>query len=139
MEWHLLNKEQQSAQVIKALKLLCFADDKVNENELKFILEVGRMHGMNAEQVMAYLKEENIQLILPADEQERMTIMYYLIFLMKADHEINDSEEEAIKHFGLKLGFREELMNDFIHLAKKYLGQNIPPSEMLEKIKKYLN
>jgi len=75
----------------------------------------------------------------PPTEQERMTILYYLLFTMRVDGEINTSEENYLHDIGLRLGINPALIEDLIRVMKSYANQDIPPMAMLEQVKKYLN
>jgi len=75
----------------------------------------------------------------PATEQERMTILYYLLFTMRVDGEIDPSEENYLHDIGLRLGLNPALTEDLIRVMKSYANESIPPEVMLEQIKKYLN
>ena len=81
----------------------------------------------------------NYRLESPPDEQERMTILYYLLFMMCVDGKIEPQEEKLIHEAGFRLGFNELLTADLIKVMKKYLTKDIPPEAMLEQIRKYLN
>lgn len=75
----------------------------------------------------------------PPTEQERMTILYYLLFTMRVDGEIQTDEENYLHDIGLRLGMNPALTEDLIRVMKLYAHKEIPPSAMLEQIKKYLN
>jgi len=75
----------------------------------------------------------------PPTEQERMTILYYLLFTMRVDGEIKQNEENYLHDIGLRLGVNPALTEDLIRVMKSYVDQDIPPIAMLDQIKKYLN
>ena len=75
----------------------------------------------------------------PPTEQERMTILYYLLFTMRVDGEIKPSEENYLHDISLKLGMNPLLTEDLIRVMKSYANESVPPSAMLEQVKKYLN
>jgi len=75
----------------------------------------------------------------PPDEQKRVTILYYSLFMMRADGEINAQEEDMCYRLGLRLGFRAEMVKNLIGVMKTYLKSNLPPDSMLNEIKPYLN
>ena len=75
----------------------------------------------------------------PPTEQERMTILYYLLFTMRVDEEIKSAEENYLHDISLKLGVNPALTEDLIRVMKSYANESIPPNVMLEQIKKYLN
>lgn len=139
MKWDHLSEHDKSLQILRVLKLLSLSDGKLNHGELHFLREVGVSHGLTKETIDRELTNKNVDIIFPETEQDRMSIVYYMVFLMKSDNFVDAEEEKIIYHYGLKLGFREGLLREFIRLAKKYLHTGIPVEEMLEKIKKYMN
>ena len=48
-------------------------------------------------------------------------------------------EEELCFKFGLRLGFAHQMVRDMIEVVKNYAIGDIPPDELLDQIKKYLN
>ena len=75
----------------------------------------------------------------PPTEQERMTILYYLLFTMRVDGKIKTDEENYLHNVSLRLGLNPALTEDLIRVMKGYANESIPPNVMLEQIKKYLN
>lgn len=95
------------------------------------------------------LEEKDIQSIIkspveysidpPIDENKRMTILYHLLFMMKANHSIDFRTEELCYNIGFELGFRHEMVRDLIGVIKEYKKAEMPPMAMLNRIKPYLN
>ena len=139
MNWNYLTPYQQSLQVVRALKALSAADGDVDPRELSYIRQAGLQHGLTSEDIEEELRSTEVITSFPKDERERMTMLYYLIFLMKSDNQITPAEEASIHHFGFKLGIRDGLLRHFIALASQYRGEDIPPEEMIDKIRVYLN
>ncbi len=82
---------------------------------------------------------ESYDMKIPENEMQRMTILYYLLFLIKVDADVSDKEVKLVKEFGFKLGFRSRLVDELTGLMKEYEGKKVPQEAMLEKIKKYQN
>ena len=82
---------------------------------------------------------EKFALKPPAAEEDRMRILYYLLFMMRVDGKIPPEEEKLCYKAGLRLGFNEQLTGDLIRVMKTYLEEDIPPEAMLDVVKKYLN
>ena len=82
---------------------------------------------------------EAYPLKVPLNERERMTILYYLLFMMRVDGRIEKGEEKLIYTASFRLGFNEKLTEDLIGVMKTYLNKEIPPDLMLTLVKKYLN
>lgn len=76
---------------------------------------------------------------IPDNEMQRMTILYYLLFLIKIDSDVTEKEVKLVKEFGFKLGFRSRLVDELTALMKEHEGKPVPQEAMLEKIKKYHN
>lgn len=81
----------------------------------------------------------NYEMQIPDNEMQRMTILYYLLFLIKIDENVSENEVKLVKEFGFKLGFRSRLVDELTTLMKEYVGKTVPQEAMLEKIKKYHN
>ena len=75
----------------------------------------------------------------PPTEQERMTILYFLLFTMRVDGEIKKDEENYLHDISLRLGLNPSLTGDLIRVMKDYPKGDIPAAVMLDQIKKYLN
>ncbi|MEN0050314.1 MAG: hypothetical protein AAF806_24835 [Bacteroidota bacterium] len=75
----------------------------------------------------------------PQGEQERMTILYYLLFTMRVDGRIEAKEEELCYKAALRLGFNHQMISDLISVMKHSKGNDLPPDLLLKEIKKYMN
>lgn len=139
MKWDFLSDKDKTKEILLNLRILSYADEKLTAEELQFLRDVGVSHGLSQEETDIILASQDSPSTQPESEQDRMSLLYYMVFMIKVDQEIDDKEEQLIYHFGLKLGFRESLIREFILLAKKYIRQGIPPQEMLNKIKTYMN
>ena len=126
--------------IIALLVKVSASDGENHLNEVAYTMKVAHMLGLSSDDVRDIASDPHkFKLEPPSDEQSRMTILYYLLFLMEADGIVSPEEEQVVKDFGFKLGFRTELTHDLILLIKKYTDTNLPPKEMLGKIKAYLN
>jgi uncharacterized tellurite resistance protein B-like protein len=126
--------------IIAMLLRLQNADADRNIREFAYIHKVASHLGLSADEVVdieTNLKEYPLK--PPSDEKERMTILYYLLFLMDIDGNVSREEEDLVKEFGLRLGFREGLTSELINEIKSYATTRIPPDALLEHIRKYLN
>lgn len=116
------------------------SDNEVVGNENKFLAEVAARKGLSVEDANDVIRNpEKYQFVPPTEEKDRMEIFYYVLFLMRMDGVIAETEERIVYKIGLKLGFNEQLSEDLIGVMKTYLNENVPPEAMLEKIRKYLN
>ncbi|HUR31709.1 MAG TPA: hypothetical protein VMZ69_09765 [Saprospiraceae bacterium] len=133
-------KEGYRSAVIYMLLRLMAADGYRDRREFIYILKVANELGLTSEDI-ASLKEEDLlnDWKLPANEGERMIILYYLLFMMKTDGIVSPEEEILVKELGHTLGFRIDLVADLIQVIKSYEITNAPSEKLIEKIRTYLN
>ncbi|NNE27724.1 MAG: TerB family tellurite resistance protein [Saprospiraceae bacterium] len=130
----------QPEELISILVHLSYSDRHFDTSELSYILSVGRHLGVKDHIVESIIKDPFVKDIqLPEAEEDRMTILYYMLFLMKIDRQINDGERELIHHYGFKLGFSRAQINDFLDLMEHYKDGRVPTDEMISIIKRYKN
>lgn len=127
--------------IIALLIKMATVDQDLRKTEKNFILNIAEQIDLVPGEVIDIIEspERYATLQAPASEQERMTILYYLLFLMRIDGEIHEKEEELCFKAGLRLGFNEQLTGDLIGVMKKHLTGPIPPETMLKEIRKYMN
>lgn len=116
------------------------ADQRLHPKELEFIVEAGNQIGFSMDEIVSIGREYyKYELIIPADERERMTMLYYLLFLMRIDAEINPKEEIFAKMLGFKLGFNNLMLDEMVEIMKDHVNKKLPEDLLLDKVKKYLN
>jgi len=132
-------KEKKQA-IIALLLRMAGVDQHLDQSEENYIQEIARQMDLEPDEVDRIRKApENYPFHVPKDEHERMTILYYIIFLMRADGKILTSEEEMCYKIGLKLGFNHNMVMDLIAVLKLFINKDVPPAIMLEHVRKYLN
>lgn len=140
MFWELLDGPEKAHVMIKILAYIAKADGKLQENELAYLLYVAQKINVAPEDVRQILVDNQpLHEMLPSDEQDRMNVLYHLLFMMSADKTVADEEEKALYYFGLKLGFSEWMVKDFLEVFKTYDIDDLPPGAMVDIIKKYQN
>ena len=139
MDWENLEQDALNENLLKTLIKLAKVDGEISDNEMVYILKAGLSMNMSEDTIKMLWKEDVDDLVIPNDEQGRMVILYYLIFLTEADQRIDSQEEGLIHHYGLKLGFRPAMITDFLNVVKAKLNKETDVYNLLEEIKKYLN
>ncbi len=136
-----LNNDIEKNRSILALMFeMARADSNYSPVEDQYIAFIGEQLGVSKEEYeLIKNKPEQFPFIIPETEQERMTILYYVLFAMRSDGEIKPTEESICHKVGLKLGFNPSLTQDLIRVMKTYAKKEIPPEAMVDQIKKYLN
>lgn len=129
-----------SQELLSALIRLSRIDEYFDEFEFSYLLKVGRHLDIDDKRVESMIKESTaLPLTIPKSEEDRMTILYHMLFLMKIDKVISDEEKELVHFYGFKLGFPAEMIDDFIKVMEKHKFSKVGPNEMLNVIRKYQN
>lgn len=139
MKWEEMNRKEQSIQIIRVLRSLSVADGALTHSELELIRKIGDYYGLSSDEIDDELIADEPLIAVPVDENARIKILYYMLYLIKADQKIDPEEIELIHHFGLKLGFRENMLDSLIDISKDNIGKGLPIEKMLDTIRQYLN
>jgi len=130
----------KSAELFSALIQLSKADNYFDQFEFSYLLKVGRHIGLDDMVVETMIKKNTkLPLTIPKDEKDRMTILYYMLFLMKIDNVISEEEIELVHHYGFKLGFSSEMLSEFIAVMEKNKFKKVEVRDLIEIIRKYQN
>ena len=122
--------------LVKLLLMTAKSDGDFDHREKRFILHVLKLLGLTSDD----LKDpQDIDNVYPESEQMRMTILYYLLFLIRSDRTINHAETDFVKKMGLQLGFNTKMVDKMVDVMKKYLDEDLPKEALLDSIKPYLN
>ena len=125
---------------ILTLLMLAEADDRDHVNEIRFINNVAGRIGLAESDVQEINKHpERLTFSLPESEEDRMTVLFDLLFLMKIDGNVAEEEKELVRELGVRLGFRISMVEEFIQTIAKYVGQQVPANALLDIIRKYMN
>jgi hypothetical protein len=116
------------------------SDHEFSAIEKKYLAYAGHSLGLSDAEIAAVrLNPEKYVIAPPPDESKRMTMLYFLLFMLRADGQVGAGEEQFCHHMGFRLGFRPEMVSNLIGVMKEFLRNDIPPNAMLEKVKPYLN
>jgi len=139
MNWENMERDALNENLLKCLIAVSKADDNVSDHEIIYVLKAGLSMGIPKSTITRLWQEPKEKLIIPKSEQERMTILFYLIFVIESDKNISTKEEETIHHYGLKLGFNHLMIDDFLRVVKAKLKDDNEVLDLLKEVKKYLN
>lgn len=114
-------------------------DGELHDNEMLYILQLGFSMGLSEERIREVSKNVQPNLFIPSLEEDRMSIFYYMVFLIKVDGKVTEEEKDLMYHFGLKLGFNHLMVSNIILVVQANLGKKLPPDAIINEVKKYLN
>lgn len=119
--------------LINLLYQMAYVDGVFHDNEKMFITEVMESNNIQVEDMM------KARVRIPSDERDRMTILYYLLFLIRADKEVTEQEYNFAHKFGLQLGFRSEMITRMLDTMKQHMDEKLQDDELIKIIRQYLN
>jgi len=132
-------KERNKA-IFSLVYQLISADARIDRNEKRYLDGLANSLNLSQNDVKAIVASpHSYKLIPPPPENERMEILYYILFSMRIDGKISKEEEKIVYKAGLKLGFHEIMLKDMIDIMKKYLHTRLPADELIKIIRKYMN
>ena len=132
--------DEQKKSYLHLLIQISKADNKIHQNEARFIDDMARRLGISEEVTHELLDlNKNVDLSLPKDVTERMRMFYHMLFLIGIDGEITEDEKEICKELGFRLCLNPPLMDDLIDIMVENLNKNVPEDKMVEAVIKYMN
>ncbi len=124
---------------IYLLKRLALSDQTFQMSEQDYVDKAGLQLGLSHEEISNITLDAYTIKTMPAREQDRMTILYYLLFFLKADGVLLQEERAEIRKIGFELGFRDEQILKMVEVVEKNKGHQFNPEELIEIIRIVLN
>ena len=112
---------------------MALSDGVFDKSEMEFISAVIEEQGIDENQ----LSKRKVE--MPKEERDRMTILYYLLFLIKIDGKVDERERRFAHKFGLLMGFRTEMIEKMLDAMEDHLEAKLPDDELILIIRQYLN
>ena len=134
-----LADEAKRENSVSIVSLMSKVDGKIHENEFVYLIKLGLSLGLTDDKVREIIYADEEFVFVPKSEEDRVTILYYLIFLIKVDGVIDKEEVNLMHHFGLKLGFSPLLISNIIDVIKSETLEEMGHDSLLNEVKKYLN
>lgn len=115
-------------------------DGKIGIGERSYLVHALKTIKIDAKDIQLIVQSPmNYSIDPPVEENKRMTILYHLLFMMKANWSLDFKKEELCYNVGFELGFRHEMIRDLISVIQEFKKTEIPAMAMLDRIKPYLN
>jgi uncharacterized tellurite resistance protein B-like protein len=138
----LLAMEESHAQALKKLKLLISLaqiDGAVAEQEMQFIMNIGKANGLKAAEIVSLVDRVHA-LVLPADltEDDRFNYLLSMVQLMKADEKMFKEELLFCKKMAGNLGYDPQAMFDMLLYVKSSEMSDQEKADLKQSISKYL-
>lgn len=134
-----LEDEAKKENILSILLTMSKADGELHDNELMYIIQLGLSLGLDESSIRGIAHNDHRHIFIPTSEIDRMTILYYLVLLIKVDGKVTMEEKELLHHFGLKLGFNHLMVENIIRVVNANLNRRLPQDALIKEVRKYLN
>lgn len=131
---------EEKRALLSMLVRLSKADGSKQPVEDRLIELVARKMGINDNELVVVRTAPDIDgAALPKSEADRITFMFHLALLAKADKLLTQEETQYLKQLGFLLGLRPGLVNDIVELILDHINKGIPQERFMDTVKTYLN
>jgi len=134
-----LGEDAKKENILSIMISMSKVDGLIHDNEMLYVIQLGFSMGLSEKEIRNIASIQKPKLFVPSSEHDRMTIFYYLIFLIKIDGEISKEEKDMMYHFGLKLGFNHLMVANIIQVVQANMGQKLASDAIIKEVRKYLN
>jgi len=110
---------------IRNLLALARADGSMHPKEEKLLFKIGRRYGLKDRQIRQILDtNENHAVIIPDNHNDKMNLVYDLLLMVHADHEIAPNEVAFVEDAVVRFGMKKEMVGWLLEVFDK---KGIPP------------
>ena len=93
MIWDILTNDEKNRVLLKLLIHISKADSQIHEGEFSYLIYICKNLNLDHQLISEYAGiDENINEIMPQSEQDRMNVLYHLLFTMNADNNVDITE-----------------------------------------------
>lgn len=116
---------------IKNLLALAKADGHMHEKEIQLLFKIGKRYGLKNRQIQELIdSQEQFEIIVPDNHNDKMNLLYDLILMVYADDVVNKHEVEFCQEMASRFRLKKELVEWLLREFKK--GTPPPPDEWEE-------
>lgn len=114
---------------IKNLLALAKADGHMHPMEEKLLFRIGKRYGLKDRQIKGIIESnEPHVVVIPDNHNDKMNLIYDLLLMIHADHEIAKSEVEFFEEAVTKFSMKPEMVAWLLEVFEKK-GMPPPPDD----------
>jgi len=127
---------KEKLSLIAMLVELTWVDGEVTDEENDFVDRLADLYKIEAIDLLKIKSGEfKPELIIPEMEADRVPFFHSCVMAMGVDHRTNNDERNYCSTLGMKMGLREEVVKNVMHLFEKHFPNPVP----LDELKKAYN
>ena len=121
-------------------EMIAFArtDAAIKPPEHEFLLKVSRNLGVSRADFDALLTEE-VEIIIPGTQAERIVQFHRLILLMNIDQQRHPEEIRKLYDIGVGMGLRPSAIQQVLAIMPRYPDKIVPPDVLIGIFRKHYN
>ena len=130
----------QKRAIITLLIQLAEEDNDLSVQEALYINEAARHLGLTERDIDGLsIQGQPLPLDVPMSEKDRMSMLYFFLFLSSADGKVGEKEVRFCQYMGIKLGFNPQMTEKLLTVIEDNLHRQLDPEKMIAVIQAYLN
>lgn len=103
------------------------ADGVIDARELETLYRIGREnYNLTPEEISHAITEAGTTYPMPANLKDQVNMLYEMAIIAWADGIIEDSEKNLLKSYALKMGFKEENVDEIVGFLLERAADNRP-------------
>lgn len=129
---------KEKLSLLSELIKLARCDEKVREQEYRFIQTIAQSLGVSKEDLDSLFKKY-IEFTPPDSEFERILQFHRLVLLMNVDLETSEKEVVFLKNAGIRIGLSPAATDQVLNKMNEYPNKVIPPDKLIEIFREQYN
>lgn len=111
----LLNTQQKKLAFFQNLILLAAADGRLDEDEGRFLLDIGNRLGLSPDEVMPIADNLGLlSFIIPAEGMQKTMELQTLVQMMLEDGKVHDREYALCLEYANRIGYGKAILDDMV-------------------------
>ena len=124
---------EEKKHIISELILMAHADKVLKNEEVSFIISVGKRMELEASEVIEMMKHpEELETVVPKKFAKRILHFHRMMLMMHIDGHVDELELQLLHSVALQYGFRKSTVDSLLATMLKYPHGEIPPSELMQ-------
>lgn len=124
---------EEKKHIISELILMAHADKVLKNEEVSFIISVGKRMELEASEVIEMIKHpEELETVVPKKFAKRILHIHRMMLMMHIDGHVDELELQLLHSVALQYGFRKSTVDSLLATMLKYPHGEIPPSELMQ-------
>ncbi len=130
----------QKRAIITLLIQLAEEEGDLSHPEAGYIKGAAEFLGLDQRELEGLtIQKGDLKLDIPKSEKDRMSMLYFFLFLSSADGVVGPEERQFCERLGIRLGFNPQMTSKLLNVISDNLHHKLDPEKMITIIRSFLN